>query len=520
MVHFSSRARLEIFAAVCSLFNLLAFHIPFFKYVWEQALTTGQGVALTVGFLAVILVANYLVAYLLMYAGRFLGRFILSFFLIGNAVSLYFINTYDVMITDSMMGNVFNTDWNEATGFWSWTAFFYILTMGILPSVYVWARKVNYGNFKRFLANIGISLAIILTVAGANYSNMAWIHVESGNVGSLVLPWSYTVNTFRYRNVKKRQNAEEIILPDAGAIKGGKKAVVLVIGESARLDHFSLYGYERNTCPLLSAEPGLKAFRAKSSATYTIAGVKAILEHMGSDKLYEPLPNYLFRNGVNVIWRSSNSGAPQIKANLIQDIEDISTIYPGCSNKYDECLYKNLADIIEESGKNRLDEKGGDKVLVVLHTSTSHGPVYPCNYPPQFEIFSPVCRSADLAKSPLEEVINAYDNTIVYTDYVLEGVISELKNLKDWESCMIYVSDHGESLGEKGLFMHGVDMMFAPSEQYEIPFIVWTSSAKVKFGDGIQAPLSQHHVFHSVLDFLEIESPVLDKEKSIFDIQD
>ena len=116
-----------------------------------------------------------------------------------------------------------------------------------------------------------------------------------------------------------------------------------------------------------------------------------------------------------------------------------------------------------------------NKILIVLHTSTSHGPSYYKKYPVQFEHFTPVCKSVELSNCSKVELINAYDNSIVYTDYILSKVIEDLKDLSEYKSTMIFVSDHGESLGEKNLYMHGLPMSIAPKEQYEIPFIVWTS---------------------------------------------
>jgi lipid A ethanolaminephosphotransferase len=144
----------------------------------------------------------------------------------------------------------------------------------------------------------------------------------------------------------------------------------------------------------------------------------------------------------------------------------------------------------------------------------SHGPTYSKKYPPQFETFKPVCNSVELGKCSQKELINAYDNTIVYTDYILSKVIEDLKQLKEFKSTMIFVSDHGESLGEKNLYMHGLPMSIAPKEQYEIPFIVWVSDGSKQLKPN--KIVSQNHVFHSVLNFLGIESPVYNEEMNIF----
>jgi len=153
--------------------------------------------------------------------------------------------------------------------------------------------------------------------------------------------------------------------------------------------------------------------------------------------------------------------------------------------------------------------------LIVLHTSTSHGPSYSKKYPPQFETFKPVCNSVELGNCSQTELINAYDNTIIYTDYILNNIIENLKQLKEYKSTMMFVSDHGESLGEKNLYMHGLPISIAPKEQYEIPFIVWLSDNSSKQLKPHKT-LSQNHVFHSVLNFLNIESPIYKEEMNIF----
>ena len=119
-----------------------------------------------------------------------------------------------------------------------------------------------------------------------------------------------------------------------------------------------------------------------------------------------------------------------------------------------------------------------------------------------------------MSKADLSELVNAYDNTIVYTDYLLHSIIEVLRSLPEWRSCMMYVSDHGESLGEGGMYMHGVPMMMAPAVQYEIPFIVWDSDQNTGYKD--LKKVEQYNVFHSVMSFLGLESPIRDENRNIF----
>ena len=303
-----------------------------------------------------------------------------------------------------------------------------------------------------------------------------------------------------------KKNEKEILLPNATIKDNRKSVVVLVIGESARSQNFSLYGYKKNTNPLLSKTTNLYHFDATSCGTYTTAGVKCILEHTNTDDLYEVLPNYLFRNNVEVIWRTTNWGEPPVHIEKYQNRDVLLPICKGEGCNHDEILLAGLKEQILASKK--------DKILVVLHTSTSHGPTYSKNYPEQFETFKPVCNSVELGNCSHEELINAYDNTIVYTDFILNQIIENLKQLNEFSSAMIFVSDHGESLGEKNLYTHGLPLSIAPKEQYEIPFIVWLSDSSKQLKPN--KVLSQNHVFHSVLNYLSIQSPIYNEEMNIF----
>ena len=320
------------------------------------------------------------------------------------------------------------------------------------------------------------------------------------------MPWSYTVNSIRFYNSEKKRNQKEIPLPDAQIETDSRDVCVLIIGESARRANFSLYGYEKDTNPLLSQD-NVTALDAKAAATYTTAGVKAILDHKPSGKLYEILPNYLYRSGVDVIWRTNNWGEPPVHIEKFMKAKKLKEMYPDADERYDGILLAGL--------KEQIMESTSEKIFIVLHTSTSHGPTYNKKYPAEFEKFTPVCTTVEMSKADPVELMNAYDNTIVYTDYLIHSVIEILKEITDRRSCMLYVSDHGESLGEGNLYMHGVPMSVAPAEQIEIPFIVWTSEDGRNIKDIEEA--SQYHVFHSVLDHLGVSSPIFDKSKSIFE---
>ena len=507
MLKIKNNLKLAHFALLMSLLNFVFFHFPFYGYVFNNVdYKSGNGILLIVSLVVLMLVANAFAFYLILYLSRPVGKFLLVLFFIISAVSVYFVNTYSVIIDESMIGNVLNTNYEESSSFFSFKLVLYVIFLGIIPAVFIVKTKIASVPLKKFLTTLSLTLLFIVGMAFANASNWLWIDKNSKQLGGLAMPWSYTVNTSLFYIHKYQKNKKEILLPDATIKDTEKSVVVLVIGESARKQNFSLYGYARNTNPLLSKVENLSHFEATSCATYTTAGVKCILEHADTGKLYEILPNYLYRNRAEVIWRTTNWGEPPVH---IKNYHKRDALLPDCQGEgcgYDEVLLSGLKEQILASKK--------DKVLVVLHTSTSHGPTYSKKYPSRFENFKPVCNSVELGNCSKDELINAYDNTIVYTDYILNGVIENLKQLKEYKSSMIFVSDHGESLGEKNLYMHGMPMSIAPKEQYEIPFLVWVSDGSKQLKPN--KSLTQHHVFHSVLNFLGIQSPVYNEEMNIF----
>jgi lipid A ethanolaminephosphotransferase len=495
------------FVALLSVFNFLFFHLPFFTFVFNNVnYKSISGITIIISLIILMLVLNAFVFYLIFSLSRNFGKFLLSLFFIVNSIAVYFINTYSIIIDESMIGNVLNTKFEESSSFFSLKLIVYIILFGILPSIYIIKAKIVTVAWKKFLITISLTLLFLLTLIFANASNWLWIDKNSKTLGGLAMPWSYSVNLSLFYVHQYKKNEKEILLPNATIKDNQKSVVVLVIGESARSQNFSLYGYNKNTNPLLSKIPNVFHLNATSCATYTTAGVKGILSYSDSSDLYEILPNYLNRNNVDVNWRTNNWGEPPIHIKNYQNREALAPKCKGDGCDYDELLLYGLKEQIQASKKN--------KILIVLHTSTSHGPTYSKKYPPRFETFKPVCNSVELGNCSHTELINAYDNTIVYTDYILSKVIENLKQLTNYHSAMIFVSDHGESLGEKNLYMHGLPLSIAPKEQYEIPFIVWTSDGSKQLKPN--KSVSQYHVFHSVLNFLSIQSPIYDEKFNIF----
>jgi lipid A ethanolaminephosphotransferase len=505
MTLFKEKASLTAFSLVLSLYTLAAFHVPFFSHAIKLVGGGFNGVVIIGTAALLLLCMDYLLYYLLVWCGRIIGRVLICLTLVGDAVMLFGVVAYDVLVTDEMMGNVLNTQSSEVAGFLSWQPFLYIFLLAVLPSIYVLGRKVEYGSWKHMLANVGVCIGLFVAAIFGNMKNWPWIDRNSTELGSLIMPWSYIINTFRFYASEREKNQKEIPLPDVTAMSDTRDVCVLIIGESARRDRFSLLGYERET-NRFTVQDSVKAYPAIASNTYTRAGVKAILEAMDVPELYEILPNYLQRAGADVVWRTHNWGEPPVHTGKYFTFTDLARRYPEADDRYDGLLLEGLKEEIEASDSAKL--------LVVIHAYTNHGPSYNTNYPKEFEVFTPVCNTVEMSQTSPEELNNAYDNSIVYTDYLMHQVIEVLRGVKDRRAMMLFVSDHGESLGENNLYMHGVPLSMAPREQLEIPLVLWTSDTTLQYKD--LPEVGQHHVFHTVLRFMGVESPAFNEELCIF----
>jgi lipid A ethanolaminephosphotransferase len=233
-------------------------------------------------------------------------------------------------------------------------------------------------------------------------------------------------------------------------------------------------------------------------------------------KSRENLLDVLQRAGIEVLWRDNNSGCKHVCDRVPQ--EDLAHLQlPGlCHDGHcdDEVLVHQLQE--------RIDRLSGDGVIV-LHMLGSHGPAYSKRYPPEHAAFKPACESSQLEKCSRDEIINAYDNTIRYTDHVLGAVIALLeRNTATLDSAFLYVSDHGESLGEHGLYLHGLPYAIAPEEQTHVPMVVWLSEGYRQDIDmhcmrGLaDQPFSHDNLFHSVLGLMQVSTTVYKQERDLF----
>jgi len=493
------------FIVAVTLANMIIYHVPLYSFLVHNLnyLSIG-GIATFITALVALFTITFIILSLITIIAPFLTKTFCIILALSNSIAVYFVVTYHVILGKNMMGNAFNTRLTEATDLFHPMLLVYIFFLGILPSFLLLKIRINKVlRLRLFLHTLG-ALLITLIIGYLNSASWLWFDKHAKHLGGIVMPWSYTINAIRYQSTQS--NAPVKLLPKAVFNSNQKMLVVLVIGESARSHNFSLYGYNRDTNPLLKKDGILALKKTQSSATYTTASVASILSHNGSHGVYEPLPSYLKRHGIDVIWRTSNWGQPPIDVNSFQTEGELVERCKGEDCSFDEVLLTGLKERIQSSNKQ--------KIFVVLHTKGSHGPSYYMKYPKEFEVFKPVCKSVELSDCSNQELINAYDNTILYTDYFLDKTIRLLKKIKAIPTLFIYISDHGESLGEYGFYLHGTPFSIAPEVQKDIPFIIWMSdSFKKSESDrgvtlAVNGPYSQNNIFHTIMGAFGMHSSI------------
>lgn len=297
----------------------------------------------------------------------------------------------------------------------------------------------------------------------------------------------------------------------------------MVVGETARADHFSLNGYPRQTNPCLEQRRLLNYTRTTSSGTSTSFSVPCMFSFL-TRRHFTPqkgasqsnVLDVLHQAGVRVVWIDNNSSDKGVCARIgsinLQHSPDPASPHYAHGGYYDEVLLEGLGSHLEGTDAD---------VLIVLHTMGSHGPAYHRRYPPRFAKFRPFCGHDAPQHASIEEVVNAYDNTILYTDFVLDRMIAFLESIDgSCETFLYYVSDHGESLGENGVYLHGLPDVLAPAAQTHVPMLVWMSdrTAAVVAPDmallqgRVDEPTSHDNVAHTLLGLFDVKTDLYRRE--------
>lgn len=523
--------RLELLILILAVYFSLFLN----QSLWASLLATQSGsnfdTALFMGAVAVGVTAlQFGVLSFLIY--RPIAVFTAVVILLTGVAADFFAKQYGVFYDMSMVRNILSTNQAEARELFTPSLLVHFLIYGIPGVLLLVGFRVKPGSLiKGLVFKISMIILALVVALGSflivfkNFSAAMRNHTE---IRHLVLPMSYLISTPRVlfdSGVEAQKDLTPIGLDAVKEVKPRVKPTlfVLVVGETVRSANWGLSGYARQTTPHLAKQDVLNFPYAVSCGTNTEVSVPCMFSPWGRRnydeakiRSSESLLHVIARVGVPVTWIDNQSGCKGVCTGL-EDIDAKTWGSPdicpetGC---YDETLLRGLGETIKKVQ--------GDQV-VVLHQLGNHGPAYYARYPKTFEQFKPVCASSDLGRCTQEEIFNAYDNAILYTDSILSRAIDLLKTEKNRNVVFIYVSDHGESLGEGGFYLHGLPYPIAPKEQIRPPMLMWVSDQFIKENKyskeclvrRAKEPAHHDHLFHTVLGFMNIRTSLYDSSMDL-----
>jgi lipid A ethanolaminephosphotransferase len=509
---------------------------PFLRLFWlspdagggfARLLFTASGWLISVG---ILLLVGAVLA--LIFRGWALKAALAAALLVAAPLG-YFSWAYSVYFNRHMAANILGTHPGEAFELIGWRVVLWVVLVGVLPVWWVLRQPLRPVSWLR-QAGLSTALALVGTVfvlgcIFPQYQRFA-SSLRNGSVSFHMLAPVNIVAGFGAH--WKRTHQRPVVAAPRGTDARPRyglpqpRIVVFVLGETARAANFSMNGYPRETNPRMKAASAIYVPGTTSCGTSTAESVPCLFSGLGREgysnakaKSQETLIDVVRRSGARVMWRDNDSGCQGVCASA--ELEDFNQAnHPKfCANGecHDEVLLEGLEAKLAQTTKD---------TLLVLHVKGSHGPAYFRRYPPAFAKFQPACQSKELSACSREELLNAYDNTILYTDHILGEVTAMLQRLSDrYATMMLYVSDHGESLGERGLYLHGAPRAFAPPEQINVPLIVWFSDTYLKlekWGEAcVRKPVpmvpSHDNLYSTILGFMEIETKEYDAKMDLFD---
>ena len=513
-----------------SIFFMLFDNYSFFHNVLQVYPLNLQNIGFLIS-LAVILV--FLMIFLLSLFGyKYTLKPILIILLLVSSLTNYFMNSFHTIIDASMIRNALQTNIHESMDLFTLKLLVYFVLLGVLPSLFVYKAKIEYRPFKQEffsrLKFIGFSLIVIIATFFLFSKFYASFLREHKPLRYTVNPayWMYSIGKY----ISLTFNDGKLIVKPIGLNAkvlnddNRSKLIIMVVGEAARADHFSLNGYKRETNPLLSKENIVNFPNFYSCGTSTAESVPCMFsEYDKSDYSYKKgistenvLDILKHTQKVAILWRDNNSDSKGVALRVRYEDYKIPKNNTICENG--ECR-----DIGMLVGLDTFIKKNkGKNILIILHQMGNHGPAYYKRYPAKFEKFKPTCKTNQLEDCTQEEIANAYDNAILYTDYFLHQTIEFLKPYsKKYDTAMIYMSDHGESLGEGGVYLHGLPYFMAPSAQIHIGSLMWFGKNMAKeinekaLRKRKDNRYTQDDLFHTLLGIFDVKTKEYNKKMDI-----
>lgn len=517
-----------LFMLVAALGMTLMFNAPFYAALQTQ-IPDQQG--LQICLLLLVFLLNLLLLFIFAH-GTLLKPVVLLLFFAGS-LSLYFNQSFGVLIDKDMLQNALETDPAEARGLLSGALLLHLLQWMLFPLLLVLMVRVQRLARRSYAQHLLAALLLVVLVLSAlgttRYAEFASFFRNFRSVKHLALPVSPVVAglSLLSKSVKAQtQPPFQLLAGDAhrSQSSGQPKLLVLVLGETARADHFQFNGYPRPTNPLLSQLPVLSFNRVSACGTATAHSVPCMFSALSRDNYDEAIAknssnvlDILQATGVDTSWLDNNSGCKGVCDRVPSEF---LFQQPDKRCSHGQCLDDVLLDGLARALKRQTN---GDRIIV-LHQLGSHGPEYYKRSAGQDKKFLPECQDKQIQLCERSEVVNAYDNSIVATDRLLASVIAQLQQQQHYQAALLYLSDHGESLGENGVYLHGLPYFMAPQAQTQVPMLWWMSAdyaAATKLDAGCLAaakssPFSHDHLFHSLLGAFSVQTTLYQPALDLF----
>lgn len=527
------------FNLLAALFFAFVLNALFLLRAWEIIPYTRVHDYLFAASMPVVLVAAFYLLFSLL-AWPWIRKPLLIVLIIASAAANYFMHSFGTVIDTNMIENVFESNAQETGALMSRNYVIWMLLMGILPVALVCSVRISnrqrwWWNLLQRLASALGAVLVILLMAVLFYKDYASLIRNNKGLVKMITPANIVSGTGHYVDQRYLQGSQALVKIGEDAKKGPlitagpkKTLVVLVVGETARAENFSLGGYARDTNPQLKKQQVIYYPNASSCGTETAISVPCMFSNMPREHYDANLAHHqegvldvLAHAGISVLWRENDGGCKGACDRVPHTDMTQWQLPQYCHDGF--CL----DDVLLHRFDNYVDSLHNDGIIV-LHQMGSHGPAYFKRYPAAFQRFTPTCDSNQIQDCDHQALVNTYDNSLLYTDDMLSRTIDKLKGLSDrFNVALVYLSDHGESLGEHGMYLHGAPYLFAPSQQTHIPLLLWMSPGYAAAYHIDQACLrqqaaetavSQDNLFHTVLGLFNILTqqyqPQLDMIKS------
>jgi len=513
---------------IVSVFLVLGFNVEFFSNVLKVYPISIHNIGFL--FSLCIVLASVIFIVLTLFSVKYVTKVLLMFVLIVSSLSAYFMDTYHIIIDDTMIQNMLQTDLSESIDLFSFKLILYLFFLGLLPSYLIYKVDIKYYSFfkellirLKYIAIAAILIVVSLSSFGKHYSSFFREH-KSLRYSTNPTYWIYSSGEYIYNRFLKTKLHFKHIGLDAKIQKHKiPKLIIMVVGEALRADHMSLNGYTKDTNSFLSKDDVLNFSNFYSCATSTAQSVPCMFSIMGRkeydyDKA-QNMDNVLdilnHTNSVKILWRDNNSDSKGVALRVQYQNYKTPKNNTVCDS---ECRDEGMLIGLDKF----VDSTSHKDILIILHQMGNHGPAYYKRSPQAYKKFQDECKTNQLEECSKEQIANAYDNAIVYTDYFLHKAISWLKQHSANYKCgLIYMSDHGESLGEGGVYLHGLPYWVAPQAQKHIASLMWFDDNLSKDVDvyalkhKLSSKYSHDNLFHTLLGLFNVQTQVYDKKLDI-----